>query len=109
MGEENYMKKIQILLVVLSGLFLATPALAQQRGWYVGAGVLSASTNNADDFGKAIIPPETGDKSATGLKVYGGYMFRPYLGVEAGYYDLGTYDVKAGPVKTDEFKISALA
>jgi len=102
------MKKIRILVAVFFGVLLATPALAQVGG-YVGAGFLSASTDNANDFGKAIIPPETGDKSATGLKVYGGYMFRPYLGVEAGYYDLGTYDVKAGSLKTDEFKISALA
>ncbi len=103
------MKKIQILLVVLSGMFLATPALAQQGGWYVGAGFLSASTDNANDFAKVFVVNGTGDKSATGLKVYGGYMFRPYLGVEAGYYDLGSYDVKSGATKTDEFKTSAFA
>ncbi|SRR6266567_5106309 len=101
------MKKIRILVVVFSGVLLATPALAQQGGGYVGAGFLSASTNNASDF--ADVFGGKGDKSATGLKVYGGYMFRPNLGVEAGYYDLGTYDVKSGATKTDEFKTSAFA
>src|SRR6266571_2343091 len=89
------MKKIRILVVVFSGVLLATPALAQQGGGYVGAGFLSASTNNASDF--ADVFGGKGDKSATGLKVYG------------GYYDLGTYDVKSGATKTDEFKTSAFA
>jgi OmpA-OmpF porin, OOP family len=103
-------KKIQLLLVVLLGAFLAIPALAQQRGGYVGAGFLSASTDNAADFSKAANGSgASGDRSATGLKVYGGYMIRPYVGVEAGYYSLGTYDVKAGAAKTDEFKTSAFA
>ena len=101
------MKKIRILVAVFFGVLLATPALAQVGG-YVGAGFLSASTDNANDFGK-VFRGGGGDKSATGLKVYGGYMFRPYLGVEAGYYDLGSYDVKAGSLKTDEFKTSAFA
>jgi OOP family OmpA-OmpF porin len=108
MGEENYVSRI--LLVVLSGMFLATPALAQQRGGYVGAGIVSASTDNASDFATTVNGPAgSGDKTATGLKVYGGYMFSPYVGVEAGYYDLGTYDVKFGATKTDEFKTTAFA
>jgi len=98
-----------MLLMVLSGMFLATPALAQVGG-YVGVGFLQASTDNANDFGMAsLIPPGSGDKTATGLKVYGGYMFSRNVGVEAGYYDLGTYDVKSGAVKTDDFKTSAFA
>src|SRR5882762_1135805 len=105
----DYVKKIQILLVVIPAMFLATPALAQVGG-YVGAGFLSANTNNANDFAPVNGPGSRGDQTATGLKVYGGYMFRPYLGVEAGYYDLGTYDVKDGTgVKTDDFKTSAFA
>lgn len=100
------MKKIRILLVVLSGMFLATPALAQTGG-YVGAGFLSASTNNASDFATAEGPGFSGDKSATGLKVYGGYMWGRW-GVEGGYYDLGTYDIKFGGAKTDKFKTSAI-
>jgi len=93
---------------VFSGVLLATPALAQVGG-YVGAGFLSASTNNASDFGNAEGPGFSGDKTATGLKVYGGYMFSRNVGAEAGYYDLGTYEVKNGGTKTDEFKISAFA
>ena len=100
------MNKIRILFVVLSGVFLATPAFA---GGYVGAGFLSASTKNADDFSAAANGPGgSGDKSATGLKVYGGYMWGRY-GVEAGYYGLGTYEVKGGGVKTDEFETTAIA
>jgi len=102
------MKKIRILVVVFFGVLLATPALAQVGG-YVGAGFLSANTDNANDFAKVFVVNGKGDKSATGLKVYGGYMFSRNIGVEAGYYDLGTYDVKSGSVKTDEFKTSAFA
>jgi len=101
------MKKIRILLVVFSGVFLATPALAQWRGGYVGAGFVSASTENAADFADAFFVNASGDKTATGLKVYGGYMFSRNVGVEVGYYDLGTYEIKSGGTKTDEFKTTA--
>ncbi len=101
------MKKIRILLAALSSVFLATPALAQSAGGYVGAGFLSASTNNASDFATVVAGPGfSGDKSATGLKVYGGYLWGQY-GVEAGYYGLGSYEVKSGGTKTDEFKTTA--
>jgi hypothetical protein len=102
------MKKIQILLVAFSGVLLATPALAQQRGGYIGAGFMSSSTNNASDFATAANGLSgSGDKSATGLKVYGGYMFGRY-GVEGGYYELGTYNVKFGATTTDKFKTTAI-
>lgn len=105
---EDYVKTIRVLLVVLSGLFLATPASAQQQGGYIGAGFMSVSTDNANDFAPFNGPGSTGDQTATGLKVYGGYMWGRY-GLEAGSYDLGTYDVKNGAgAKSDQFKTSAL-
>jgi hypothetical protein len=99
-------KKIRILFLVLCGVFLATPALAQPLDGYVGAGFVSVSTKNASDFADAFVVNGSGDKSATGLKVYGGYLWNGY-GLEAGYYDLGTYEVKLGGIKMDEFKTTA--
>ena len=97
------MKKV-LLLPLLAACF-AVPAQAQTQGGYFGLGTVSASTDNARDFALA----EGGtaaDKTAQGHKVYGGYLWNQY-GVEVGYYDLGTYDVMTGAVKSDDFKVSA--
>jgi hypothetical protein len=40
------------------------------------------------------------------MKVYGGYLWNR-VGVEVGRYDLGSYDVFNGGVKSDEFSTSA--
>jgi hypothetical protein len=102
-AQGGRMKKI-LLLPILAVSF-AVPAQAQTQGAYLGAGALHASTDNARDFALAT-GSTAADKSASGVKVYGGYLWNQY-GVEAGYYDLGTYDVMTGAVKSDDFKVSA--
>lgn len=98
---------IRLLVVPLLAAALAAPALAQTRGGYFGAGAVHASTDNARDFALAF-GGSGADKTAQGLKVYGGYLWHQF-GIEAGYYGLGTYEVLTGGAKSDEFKVSALA
>ena len=102
------MKQTALLLALLAGALLAAQANAQ--GAYAGAGVLQASTNNAEDFAAFVIGPGgSADGSANGFKVYAGYQWPARFGIEAGYYDLGTYDVTSFGVKTDEFATTAFA
>jgi OOP family OmpA-OmpF porin len=72
--------------VVLAGA-MTTAAFAQG---YVGASV-GQSDYKVDCTGLTSC-----DKKDTGYKLYGGYMFMPYVGVEAGWADLGK--VKASGV-----------
>jgi hypothetical protein len=101
------LKRLLFLLLPLLAAAFAAPAHAQRQGGYFGAGALHASTDNAREFALAF-GGTSADKTADGLKVYGGYLWNQF-GIEAGYYDLGTYDVRTGTVKSDEFKVSAFA
>jgi hypothetical protein len=84
-----------------------TPAHAQTSGAYAGVGVMSVTTDNASEF--AAVNATSGERTANGLKVYGGYLWPSRFGVEVGYYDLGSYDVFTGGTKTDEFSTTATA
>jgi opacity protein-like surface antigen len=106
------MKKIAFLAALLAGTLLAAQAHAQARstGAYFGAGAMQTYTDNASEFAYFSIPfGGSGDGSATGFKVYGGYVWPARFGIEVGYYDLGTYDVFTFNTKSDEFKTTALA
>ena len=64
------------LAVAAASAALSTlPAAAQ---WYVGAGIGQGDADGAKD-------------KETAWSVRAGYMFTPYIGVEAAYYDLGKY------------------
>lgn len=95
------------LACTLAAACLAGAAHAQSQGGYVGAGVLSASTDNAREFALATAA-DSADKSARGFKVFGGYLWNQF-GIEGGYYDLGTYDVMFGGALSDDFSVSAVA
>lgn len=101
------MRKILTLLAALAAAGLATPAQAQSSGGYAGVGLMSVSTDNARDF--AAVYATSGDGSANGFKIYGGYVWPSRFGIEVGYYDLGSYDVRTGTAKSDEFKTNAMA
>jgi len=106
------MKKTALLFAFFTGMAAAAQASAQTtakasvQGGYAGAGVMSVSTENARDF--AAVNATSGDGSSTGFKVYGGYLWPSRFGIEVGYYDLGTYDVRTGTAKSDEFAVNAL-
>ena len=102
------MRKILTLLAALAAALLMTPAQAQTSGAYAGAGVMSVWTNNAKEFARTTYGfSGSGEDTATGFKVYGGYLWPSRFGVEVGYYDLGSYDVKDFGAKTDEFAVNA--
>jgi hypothetical protein len=100
------MQRGTLLALAVCAAGMAGPAHAQMQGAYFGAGGLAAQTDNARDFALAF--GGTGaDRRASGAKVYGGYWW-PRFGVEAAYYDLGTYEVRTGAVKSDDFRVAAL-
>jgi len=98
------MRKILPLLAALAAACLMTPAQAQTSGGYAGVGVMTVSTDNASDFGYVFAT--SGERTATGLKVYAGYLWNRF-GVEVGHYNLGSYDVYNGGTKSSEFSTSA--
>jgi len=84
------------------GLLLAcSVAYAQQPGFYLGASVgqttvdLDANEIAADLSALGVTNLSSSqDDSATAWKVYGGYQFNPYIGLEGGYADFGSYKLK---------------
>jgi hypothetical protein len=79
-------------LVILGGVWLAVAALATPASagtFYVGASWLSTDA----EFDTAVDNFDTDD---SGWKVFGGYDFARFLGVEASYRDLGTFDQTIG-------------
>ncbi len=104
------MKQATFLVALFAGAFLAAQAQAQMApmrasGGYAGAGVMTVHTDNAKEFANTF--GGTGDDTATGLKVYAGYLWPSRFGIEVGYYDLGSYEVKNAGAKTDEFAVNA--
>ncbi|MDE2565228.1 MAG: OmpA family protein [Burkholderiales bacterium] len=84
------------------GALLATSALqarAQDEGYYYGGVSVGASRARIDDprISAALLGAglQTTSMSKherdTGFKVFGGYQFDRYLGLEAGYFDLGRF------------------
>ncbi len=104
-------KQTSIALALGSLALLAAPvAIAQQivqetTGWYAGAsaGRSAASIDDAritaglaaQGLGGILL---SNDDRSTGYKLFGGYQINPYLGVEAGFMDLGRFGYLAGTV-----------
>jgi OOP family OmpA-OmpF porin len=86
---------------IVIGLTAMDAAVAQQRpqgvpsapAWYVGAGAgVSYYNMNSQDFNTTTIPSLAGqgiDETGLGWKIFGGYRFSPYFGLEGSYADLG--------------------
>ena len=91
-------KKASLAALFVAALAVTTDAAAQA---YAGASV-GTTRNKLDCAGFAC------DKNDTGFKVFGGFDFHPYFGVEAAYVDLGkltatiptTAGTATGEVKT---------
>lgn len=89
------MKRIALAGLVVMASFAGQAAAQQQpRGWYAG---ISAGQSKADVDGSGLTVLGATQSSLstedtdTGFKVYGGYRFNRYLGVEVGYADLGSF------------------
>jgi len=85
-------------LWIAAGLtLLAGPALAADHGFYLGAGAGLANVEVDDVLG---VSGANFDEDDTGFKVFAGYRFFPWLGVEGLYVDAGSPSI-GGPLYED--------
>lgn len=82
--------KLPIFLLAYSLLIAASPASAADRGFYAGAGLGQMNTEVDDVLGLDY----DFDEDDVGFKVFGGYQFFPWLGVEGAYLDGGSPSIK---------------
>jgi len=82
--------------IAIAGLAATAPVLAQDTGFYVGAGLgwVDWSIDNSTALAIPGLTSFSSDNSSTGWKIYGGYQFHRNFGVEAGYVDLGSIGVR---------------
>jgi outer membrane immunogenic protein len=76
--------------LALVGFAVATPAMADNdSGLYLGAGVgrFNVEVDGIEDVGQTI---ESFDSDDTTFKVFAGWRFNQFLGVELDYMDLGS-------------------
>ena len=84
------------LFAAVATMFLAAPAMAPDDGGiYVGAGVGSMGVDIGGFSGDDI-----------GFKVFGGWMFNPYVGAELEYFDGGTAEDRGVEVDMSGFNAS---
>jgi OOP family OmpA-OmpF porin len=81
------LKKIARTMAIVAAI-AAAPAFAQN--WYIGAGLGVGSLDRSGQELTGLNNAQIDDTDTT-YTVRGGYRFNPYLAVELGYYDLGTY------------------
>ena len=86
-----------LFALLASAAFAISPAMADDAGFYVGAGV--------GEFGLEI---DGFDDSDTAFKVFGGYRFIRYLGVELEYIDGGTAEDFGLEVDVSGFNLSLM-
>ena len=86
-----------LFALLASAAFAISPAMADDAGFYVGAGV--------GEFGLEI---DGFDDSDTAFKVFGGYQFIKYLGVELEYIDGGTAEDFGLKVDVSGFNLSLM-
>lgn len=71
-------------------LAMAAPAVAEDTGFYLGVGAGQAKVKIDDFLGNLTgVYGYEFDEADTGFKVFGGYRFLPWLGVEVSYLDAG--------------------
>jgi len=101
---------LALLLMVAVGDNTAVADDSSEVGFYVGGGIGSATSDAsassfADDLGAAgyAVSDVSLDDSATGFKVFAGYMFNEYVGLQGSYIDLGQLDSElTAAVRPDE-------
>jgi opacity protein-like surface antigen len=104
------MRQIIFATVVLLS-FVPLSASAVDSGAYMGLGVATGSLNACPN-GNCVEFTETAKESGH-LRLIGGYDFNRFIGVEGGYSDFGSYNVKntaqqvIGTVKGNSFSLAA--
>ena len=95
------MKRVlNLLLTAALALLIALPAAAADNGFYLG-GSFANSAIDTGSLGDVKI-----NENANGYKVFGGYRFLTFLGVEASYVDLGSVKGTPTPGTEAEAKIN---
>ncbi|TDI34869.1 MAG: porin family protein [Acidobacteria bacterium] len=85
-----------VAVVLVAALMLFAPT--SDAGIYAGASVTQTALDVDDvDF----------DEDDTGLKVFGGWTFFKFLGLEASYYDMGSLDNNSDSVDLTAFGLVA--
>lgn len=72
-------------VLALGGLL--APCQASGQGFYIGAS--AGKSDIDDDITTGLITSGTVDGKSTGYKLFGGYQFNEYVGVDFAYVDLG--------------------
>lgn len=94
---------LRLLGLASLGALAALPTLAQDDRYYYGGLSVGRSRSSLDESAivASRLPPGVAataiasDDKDSGYKLFGGYRFSPHLGVEAGYFDLGTFKMRA--------------
>jgi len=84
---------------------VSTPALAQDAGWFVGAGGGLSKVDDGCPGG--VVPGFTCDDKDASWRVFGGYQFNANFGYELGYANLGKTTQSAAGVGSATFEAKA--
>jgi OOP family OmpA-OmpF porin len=80
--------KAPLAVAALVLTFASAPALAQDSSWFVGVGIGYLKSDEACPG--ATVGAACDDKATT-WKIFGGYRFNSYLGIELGLSDMGDW------------------
>lgn len=80
------------LLLCAAASSASAAAVTEEKGWYMGASAGRSAMKMSGDAADELKEKKTG----TGFKVFGGYQFNRYWGLEGQYIQLATakYDLK---------------
>lgn len=90
---------LRLLSLAALGTLTAASAFAEEGGYYYGGLSIGQSRAKIDEaritaslLGAGLTTTGmTRDERDTAFKLFGGYQFNPYIGVEAGYFNLGKF------------------
>ena len=96
-------RNLVFLLTIMAGLYVVQPAMAKDSGFFIG-GSIGSGTVQAKGTN-----PVSGDfdfdESDFAWKIFGGYTFGSWLGIEGGYVDFGggdgSFDISGDTAKAD--------
>lgn len=97
------MKKLHAICLASLAVLGSTPSFAQNAGHFYGGLGAGQSQSKIDDnlINSTVIGTSatttsiTHDNNDKAYKVFGGYQFNPYFGLEAGYFNLGQFGFKS--------------
>lgn len=80
-------RQVKSCLTAGALMLASAPALSQDASWFVGLGIGYMKTG--DECPATAAPGANCEDEDTTWRIFGGYQFNPYLGVELGLVDLG--------------------